>query len=462
MQEQKPQMSGQPVSQETLKRFRSIISGRILANGDDDYELSCALWNGMIRRKPALIAQCMSTDDVVKAVRFAREEGLQLSVRGGGHSAAGKALIDDGLVVDLSRMRDVHVDPDARIARAQGGATWAEFDAATHKHELATTGGLISSTGVGGLTLGGGFGWLMRSYGMSCDNLIGAELVTASGDVIEVSEAERPQLLWGLRGGGGNFGVVTRLDFRLHPVTNVLGGMIVHPIERAPEALRFYRQFNETTPRALTVYAAMMTDPDGNRIIAFICCYNGDPDEGREILQPLIEWGPPLVVDLNVMPYPTMQSMLDEGFPPGLPVYWRGDFIHSLTDEVIDTLVEKFGEVTSPLSALVVEQFGGACRDYGPEHSSFGHRDSDYNIAIISRWDDVSDSASHVNWARGVHDAIKPHASGVYVNYVGDGEAEDRVREAYGPEVYDRLARLKAEFDPENIFRSNQNIRPAS
>lgn len=461
MQKQNPQTSGQPVSNETLNRIRSVTSGRIIVYGDDDYEASCALWNGMIKRRPALIAQCESTDDVVKTVRFAREQGFPLSVRGGGHSAAGKAVIDDGLVIDLSRMRDVQVDPDARIAQAQGGATWADFDAATHEHELATTGGLISSTGVGGLTLGGGFGWLMRSCGMSCDNLVSAEVVTASGDIIEVSESSNPDLLWGLRGGGGNFGVVTRLDFQLHPVSTVLGGMIVHPIERAREALRIYREFNQTSPNSLTVYAGMMSDPDGNRIIAFICCYNGDPDEGRKILSPLIEWGPPLEVDLNPMPYPAMQSMLDEGFPPGIPVYWRGDFIQMLTDDVVETLVSKFDEVTSPLSALVVEQFGGASRDVSPAESAFPHRDADYNLAIISRWDDESDPDNHVNWARSVHEAIRPYSSGVYVNYVGFEEGEDRIRDAYGPETYDRLASLKAKYDPENVFWSNQNIKPS-
>jgi FAD/FMN-containing dehydrogenase len=446
---------------DALSELRESISGKVIMPDDEEYAASCLLWNGMIKRTPALIAQCRSAEDVVRAIRFARQQGMTVSVRGGGHSAAGKALVDDGLVVDLTQMRDVQVDPGQRIARAQGGATWADFDAATSAHGLATTGGLISSTGVGGLTLGGGFGWLMRSCGMACDNLMGAEVVTANGKILEVSETENAELLWGLRGGGGNFGVVTRLDFRLHSVDQVLGGMIVHPVDRAPEALRYYRQFAETTPRELTVYAALMTGPDGERIQAFICCYNGDPEEGREILKPLAEWGPPLMVDLNPMPYPAMQSMLDEGFPPGLPVYWRGDFIPKLTDEVIDTLTARFSEVTSPLSALVVEQFGGASRDFGPEHASFGHRDADFNIAIISRWDDESDPDSHVNWARSVHESVRPHSTGVYVNYVGYGEGEDRIRDAYGPDVYDRLARLKAEYDPENVFQSNQNIKPA-
>ncbi len=448
-------------SAQDIQQFRAGLAGTVLTPDDAGYPEGCALWNGMIKRKPALIAQCSSTDDVVKAVRFAREQGLALSVRGGGHSAAGKALVDDGLVVDLSRMRDVQVDPAQRVARAQGGSTWSEFDAAAHKHGLGTTGGMISTTGVAGLTLGGGFGWLMREFGMSCDNLIGAEVVTANGDVIEVNESQNADLLWGLRGGGGNFGVVTRLDMRLHPVDTVLGGMIVHPIDRASDALRAVREFNKTAPDALTIHTALMTDPDGNRIVAYVCCFNGDPDEGRNVLQPLIEWGPPVAVDLNPIPYPVMQTILDEGFPPGLNVYWTGDFIETLSDDVIETLVARFGEVTSPLSALVVEQFGGASRRVTAEDSAFVHRSADYNIAIISRWSDASDPDPHISWARGVRAAIAPHSAGVYVNYLGIEDGEDRVRAAYGTDAYARLAELKAKYDPENAFWSNQNIQPA-
>lgn len=445
---------------DALEGLRAQVSGSLIGPGDAEYPDACALWNGMIHRRPALIVKCASTGDVVAALQFARANGLEVSVRGGGHNAAGKALVDDGLVIDLSNMRDVQVDPAQRIARGQGGATWAEFDAATHEHGLATTGGLISSTGIAGLTLGGGFGWLTRSYGMACDNLVSAEVVTATGDVLNVSDDSNADLLWGLRGGGGNFGVVTRLDYELHPVNTVLGGMIVHPIDRARDALRVVRDFNQTSPDELTVYAAMMTDPDGNRVVAFIVCYNGDPDQGRKLIQPLIEWGPPVVVDVGPMPYPSMQSMLDEGFPPGLQVYWRGDFIQHLTDEVIDILVKQFANVTSPLSALVVEQFGGACRRVPPERTAFPHRSGDYNLAIVSRWDDPADPDRHVAWARETHDAIRPFSTGVYVNYVGN-EGEDRIRAAYGPETYDRLATLKAKYDPDNVFRSNQNIEPA-
>jgi FAD/FMN-containing dehydrogenase len=462
MQKEEERSSSVSIPADVIDSFRGRMAGRVLDPTDADYETSCAIWNGMIKRRPALIARPTSTADVVRAVEFARDQGIALSVRGGGHSAAGKALVDEGLVIDLSEMRAVDVDPENRIARAQGGATWAEFDAAAHMYGLGTTGGMISSTGVAGLTLGGGFGWLMRQYGMSCDNLVSAEVVTAAGNVIEVSSDENADLLWGLRGGGGNFGVVTRLDLKLHPVETVLGGMIVHPIDRAVEALRVVREFNKTSPEALTIHTGLMSDPEGNRIIAHICCYNGDPEEGREILKPLTEWGPPIAVDLNAIAYPTMQTMLDEGFPSGLNVYWTGDFIEELTDEVIETLAEKFSEVTSPLSALVVEQFGGASRRVTSEESAFVHRSADYNIAIISRWDDESEPDRHIAWAREVRAAVAPHSVGVYVNYLGYGDGADRVRHAYGPEIYDRLASLKAKYDPENFFRSNQNIKPAS
>lgn len=460
MSEGQTMATGAPMSDDQVQALRSALSGTLIRPEDAEYASACALWNGMIDKKPALFARCSDSRDIVAAVNFARDNGLQISVRGGGHNAAGKALVDDGLVIDLTAMRDVQVDPDNRTAEAQGGATWAEFDAATHAHGLATTGGLISSTGIAGLTLGGGFGWLMRSYGMACDNLIGAEVVTASGEIVNVSESENSDLLWGLRGGGGNFGVVTKFVYRLHPVHTVLGGMIVHPFERARDAMRHYRDFSQTAPDELTVYCPMMTSPDGDRIIAFIVCYNGDVERGQELIKPLLEWGPPLVADVGPMPYPQMQQLLDEGFPPGLQVYWRGDFVQTLTDDVIDTLVDQFEGVTSPLSALVIEQFGGASRRVPRDATAFVHREADYNLAIVSRWADPSEADRHIAWARDLHNAVLPHSAGAYVNYLGE-EGEDRVRAAYGPDVYDRLAELKAKYDPDNLFRVNQNIQPA-
>jgi len=435
------------------------MRGTVLQPGDVDYDQARAVWNGMIDRRPAAIARCTSVADVVAAVQVARDHGLLLAVRGGGHNAAGNAMCDDGLVIDLSAMRSVTVDPNMRTARVQGGATWADFDRATAEHGLATTGGAISTTGVAGLTLGGGLGWLMRSYGMACDNLRSVEIVTADGAVRRASQTEQPDLFWAVRGGGGNFGVVTEFEFQLHPVETVLGGMLVHPAERATEALRFLRTFNETAPDELTIFTGLMTSPDGMPIVAFIVCYNGTVEEGERVLAPLRAFGPPLADLIQPMPYVALQSMLDAGFPHGQQVYWRSDFVTQLTDEVIDTLVEQHRSITSPQSALLLEQLGGAVRRVGPEETAFVHRQADFNLAIIGVWTDPSENDRHIAWARGVHAAVTPFVHGTYVNYLGE-EGQDRVRAAYGDAVYDRLVAVKNRYDPTNLFRMNQNIRP--
>jgi FAD/FMN-containing dehydrogenase len=447
------------MSASTFDALRSSLDCALLQPGDQEYDQARAIWNGMIDRRPAAIVRCQSVADVVAAVNFARDQGMALAVRGGGHNAAGNALCDDGLVIDLSGMRAVSVDPEARTARAQGGATWGDFDRATAEHGLATTGGAISTTGVAGLTLGGGLGWLMRSYGMACDNLRSVEIVTADGEVRRASASEHPDLFWGVRGGGGNFGVVTEFEFQLHPVTNVLGGMLVHPVERATAAMQFLRDFHTTAPDELTVFAGLMTSPEGTPIFAFLVCYNGPIEEGERVLAPVRAFGPPIADMVEPMPYTALQSMLDEGFPAGMQVYWRSDFIQKLDDDVIDTLVEQFSGVTSPLSALVLEQFGGAVSRVARDATAFPHRQADFNLAIISRWTDPAEADRHIAWARGVHQAITPYTSGTYVNYLGN-EGEDRVRAAYGPDIYDRLVAVKNEYDPTNLFRLNQNIKP--
>ncbi len=445
----------------TWRELDTQIGGTVVYPGDADYDTTRALWNGMIDKRPAAIARCASTDDIVAAVNFARENGFALSVRGGGHNAAGNAVCDDGLVIYLSEMRSVRVEPGARLASAQGGATWADYDRATAEHGLASTGGAISTTGVAGLTLGGGLGWLMRSYGMACDNLRAVEIVTADGQVLRASDDEHPDLFWGVRGGGGNFGVVTEFTFQLHPVDTVLGGMLVHPAERATDALHFLREFHQTAPDELTIFTGLMTSPDGMPIVAFIVCYNGPIDEGERALAPLRAFGPPVADMVQPMPYVTLQGMLDEGFPKGIPVYWRSDFIKELTDEAITTLVEQYRQIASPLSALLLEQFGGAVRRVPVDATAFVHRQADFNLAIISRWTDPADADRNIAWARGVHTAIKPFASGTYVNYLGE-EGQDRVRAAYGDEVYDRLVAVKDRYDPNNLFRMNQNITPSA
>jgi FAD/FMN-containing dehydrogenase len=362
----------------------------------------------------------------------------------------------------LSSMKAVAVDPDARTARAQGGATWGDFDAATATHGLATTGGLISTTGVAGLTLGGGLGWLMRAYGLACDNLLSVEVVTADGRLVTASASENADLFWGLRGGGGNFGVATSFQFRLHPVRRVLAGMLVHPLERAGEVLRLYRAVTATAPDALTVFAPVMTTPEGAMVIALIVCYNGPIAEGEAAIARLREFAPALADTVQPMEYVELQRMLDEAFPHGLQVYWRSHFLTGLPDAAIDEIVERFAGVTSPLSTVIVEPMGGAVSRVGRDASAFDQRDAAYNLAIIARWTEPAEAGRHTAWARDMWEAMRPYACGVYVNYLGVGDGAERVRDAYGPAKYARLASLKAKYDPGNLFRLNQNIVPSS
>jgi FAD/FMN-containing dehydrogenase len=456
----RPIVSGLSLDEETVRSLSTSIRGTVLRPGDSGYDAACEVWNGMISRRPAFIVRCTTTDDVVAAVNFARDNNLLVAVRGGGHSAAGKAVCDDGLVIDMTAMRNVEVDAGNRRARVDGGATWADVDRATAMHDLATPGGLISTTGVGGLTLGGGLGWLMRSYGMACDNMVGATVVTASGEVVHTSESERPELLWGLRGGGGNFGVVTSFEFNLYPVSTVTAGMLVHPYDRARDVLRFYREFAANAPNSLTTFCGMMFTPDGDKIIALVVCFNGSLEEAESVLGPVRSFGPPLADTIEEVRYVDFQSSMDEGFPPGMQVYWRSDFLDDLSDDAIDAMIAHFDNVTSPLSVVMLEQFGGAVKDVPAGATAFPHRSSDYNLAIISRWEDPTEADTHIGWTRKLHDAITPFASGVYVNYLSD-EGEDRIRAAYGTATYDRLADLKMRYDPDNLFQLNQNIKPA-
>ncbi|MGE3272930.1 MAG: FAD-binding oxidoreductase [Chloroflexota bacterium] len=445
-----------------IESLRASLGGPLLQAGDDGYEDARHTFNAMIDRRPALIARCMAPGDVVKAVRFAREHDLLVSVRGGGHNVAGNAVCEGGLMIDLTLMKGIMVDPSARTVRAQAGLTWREFDRECQAFGLATTGGAVSSTGIAGLTLGGGFGWLGRGYGMACDNLLSADVVLADGSLVKASATEHPDLFWGLKGGGGNFGIVTSFEYRLYPVGPVLGGMLVYPFERAKEILQIFRDFNASAPDEMTAFAAMMTSPEGAKIIAIIVCYNGPIEQGEALLKPLRENTSPVADLIAPMPYEQQQTLLDDGFPFGLQNYWKSEFLKSLPDEAIDVLLQGVSAVPSPLSAVVLEQFGGAYRRVGPEETAFSHRDWDYNMLIVSRWTDVAESQQHIQWARDIWQSVQPFASGgVYVNYLEPGqEGTDRIRAAYGPN-YARLAALKKTYDPTNFFRLNQNIRPA-
>ena len=437
------------------------FDGRLIRPDSAEYDAARTVWNAMIDRRPACIAVCRSVADVRRSIQFARAHNLTIAIRGGGHNAAGLSSCDGGLVIDLREMRDITVDPARKIARAGGGATWADFDKATAAHGLAATGGAVSSTGIAGLTLGGGLGWLMRSCGLACDNMIAADVVTADGRVVRASASENPDLFWALRGGGGNFGVVTSFEFQLHEVSTVLGGMLIYPLDRAPDVLHLYREVTRSAPDPLTVFAAMMHTPDGVPVVALAMCYNGPAAEGEKAIAMIRAFGAPIAGEVGPIPYTALQSMLDAGFPSGLQVHWRSEFAAALPDALIDALVRSFRNVKSPLSAILIEQFGGAVRRVADNATAFDQRDAAYNVVIVSRWVSRDDATSNVQWARATSDAAKPFGTGrVYVNYIGAGEGPERVRASFRPEKFTRLAAIKRKYDPENVFRMNQNIPP--
>ena len=406
------------VQASTFQAFQASMRGTLIRPGDASYEIARKTWNGMIDKHPALIARCTGVADVITAVRFARDHDLLVAVRGGGHSLPGFSVCEGGMVIDLSLMKGIRVDPDKRTAVAQAGLTWGDYDRETQVFGLASTGGVISTTGIAGLTLGGGIGWLMRKYGLACDHLRSVDLVTADGQCLTASIMEHPDLFWGLRGGGGNFGIATSFEYQLQPVGPVLAGMIIHPIDRAREVLRFYRDFTPTVPDNLTTYVFMLTTPEGVPVVAMMCCYCGDLAAGEQVLQPLRTFGPPLADEVKPMPYQALQSLLDDAYPAGLYSYYKSHYISRLSDELIDTMVDAFVRVASPLSALGFEQFGGAVSRVGVEDTAFLHRGVAYDIAIFEEWADPATSAVNMQWVREVAAMTEPFATGgVYVNF---------------------------------------------
>ena len=455
-----------------LELLRESLQGVVIAPGDDSYDEARAIWNGMIDRRPACVARCTGVADVVSAVRFARERELLVAVRSGGHGVGGQAICDGGLVIDVSPMKGIRVDPRARTARAEAGVLWGELDRETQLHGLATVGGIVTHTGIAGLTLGGGIGWLMRKHGATVDNLISVDLVTADGDLLTASEDENPDLFWGVRGGGGNFGIVTSFEYRLHPVGPVLlAGPIFHPFEEAGQVLRFYRDFIAAAPDELTTIFDLSVAPEvpflpedvhGKPIVMVGACYAGAPEDGIEAVRPLKEFGTPIADLLEPKPYTALQSMFDPLVPHGWHRYWKSVELPPLTDAAIDTLVEHAAAVTSPKSYCIVFQLGGALARVRKDTTAYCQRDAAHNVNINAVWtpDDV-EGERHVGWAREFFSAMQPPAGGrVYVNFLGD-EGADRVRQAYGPRQFERLARLKQTYDPTNFFRMNQNISPA-
>jgi FAD/FMN-containing dehydrogenase len=447
------------------------FSGELLLPTGPGYDTARGLWNGAIDRRPACIARCTGVADVVAAVRFARERGLLVAVRSGGHGVAGHAVCDGGLVIDLSPMKGITIAPQAKTARAQAGVLWGELDRETQLFGLATVGGIVTHTGIAGLTLGGGIGWLMRKYGATVDNLLSVDLVTADGDFMTASERVNPDLFWGVRGGGGNFGIVTSFEYRLHPVgPTVLAGPIFHPLEDAPQVLRFYREFAASAPDELTTIFELSVAPPvsflpqdvhGKPIVMVGACYAGTPDDGTDVVRPLKEFGRPIIDLLEPKPYLALQSMFDPAVPHGWHRYWKAVELPLFTDEAIDTLVEHASAQTSPKSYCIVFQLGGAVNRVGAEETAYGQRDAAHNVNINAVWTvDDPEPERHIAWARNFFEALQPHASGrVYVNFLGD-EGQERVRAAYGERNYARLARLKRVYDQTNLFRLNQNIRP--
>jgi FAD/FMN-containing dehydrogenase len=450
------------VDSQALAELTDQISGRVLRPSDDGYEDARRVHNGVIDRRPAVIVRCRSAADAAATVRFARSSGLDICVRGGGHNVAGRAVADDAVMIDLAEMKGVSLDPESRTVRAEGGLTWSELNGTAAEHGLAVTGGAISTTGIAGLTLGGGLGWLMAKYGLAADNVLDIELVTADGETLEVNAESHPDLFWALRGGGGNFGVATTFTYALHPLEMVTGGLIAHPIDAAGEMLRFYRDQLADCPDDLTVFAGLVHAPDGSglKLSALIVFHTGSPEQAESDLAPFKEWGSPAMVEVGPMPYPVMNTLLDEGYPAGLQNYWLSSFTDGLPDALIDTAVERFASVPSPMSAIVFEHFHGAVTRVDVTETAVPHRQEGWNMLLPSVWTDPAAGDENIAWTRDTYAALSEHLAGRrWLNYLGDDQGSDAVRAAYGPN-YERLLEVKRKYDPDNVFHHNHNIVP--
>ena len=445
-----------------VRELAGRVSGPVLTPDDPGYDAARAVHNGLVDRRPAVIVRCRSTGDVVAALGLARSTGLEVSVRGGGHNVAGRAVTDGGVMIDLAEMKQVVIDPVRATATAEGGVLWSELNDAAAGHGLAVTGGAVSTTGIAGLTLGGGLGWLMGRHGLAADNLRGAQVVTATGEVLDVDAGSHPDLFWALRGGGGNFGVVTSFTYRLHPLRTVVGGLIAHPLDAAPAMLRFYREATSRASDDLTVFAGLVHAPDGSgaKLAAMVVCHAGDAEQAERELAPFRTWGSPLVVQVGEMPYPVMNTILDAGFPDGALNYWLSSFTRGLPDELIDLAVERFASVPSSMSSLLLEHFHGAVTRVGVTETAVPHREPGWNLLLPSVWTDAAETEANIRWTRETFAALRPHfGAGRWLNYLGDDQADDAIRAAYGPNFH-RLRDVKRRYDPGNVFRLNHNIAP--
>ncbi len=436
--------------------LRARLHGSLTLPGDPGYDERRRVFNAMIDRRPAAIAHCADTDDVVTVVNVGRQNGIPLSVRGGGHGVSGHCVVDDGLMIDLTPMKGIEVDVDRRVATAQPGLRLGEFVLATERFGLVSPTGTVSDTGLAGLTLGAGFGYLNGRFGLAIDNLVGAEVVTADGNVLHASADEHPDLFWALRGGSGNFGVVTAFELRLHPLPQVLGGMLIHPFPRAAEVLRFYRDAAAAAPDDLTLYAALLTAPDGNQAVGIVACWCGEMGEGERVLAPIRAFGPPIADMIQPMPYSTMNTLTDAAIPPGARHYWKQNLLRELTDDAIDTIIDHVGQVPSPRTVVLIDHVHGAASQVASEATAFPHRDTPHGLVMLSMWDDPADDQTNIGWTRSLAAATRPFATGgAYVNESWD----EKPRAAFGAN-YDRLVQVKNRYDPANLFRHNTNISP--
>jgi len=456
-----------------IDKFSTILHGQLILPGDPGYNDARKVWNGMIDKHPALIVRCADEADVVAAINFARTQELLVAVRGGGHNVAGFGTCDEGIVIDLSLMKNIEVDAIAHTAHAQAGLTWGEFDKEAQAHSLATTGGLVSTTGIAGFTLGGGFGWLVRKYGLTVDNLLSVDMVLANGQRLTASASENADLFWGVCGGGGNFGVVTSFHYRLHDVGPVVyGGAVFYPVEKAREFLQFYREWTPTMPDELSTMVAFITAPPepfiskelvGTPMIVLALCYTGSTDEGEQAVRPLRTFTQPEIDHIGQVPYLKLQTMFDATAPKGIHSYWKTEYVNDLSDDAINVLVKHSAKMKSlsPFTAVHIHHWGGAIRRADKDSTAFAHRDAHYVLNVVGLWMEHENADKHIAWTRDFSQAIQPFSTGqVYLNFLGD-EGAARVKAAYGDKRYERLVALKNKYDPANLFRLNQNIRPS-
>jgi FAD/FMN-containing dehydrogenase len=457
------------IAEETTGKLRSKVKGRIVLPADPDYDKVRTLWNAMIDRRPAVIVQCADAGDVPHAIAFARDNGLEISIRGAGHNIAGNAICDNGLMIDFSRMKTVRVDAPERRAYVEPGATLADFDEEVQKHGLATPVGINSTTGISGLTLGGGFGWLTRKYGTTIDNLISADVITADGKKVRASESENADLFWAIRGGGGNFGVITQYEFKLHPVgPEILAGLLVFPFEQAKRVLTQYRESIETTPEDLNVWAVLRQAPPlpflpkdvhGKEVVILALFYSGDITQGKRLIEPLRDFGDLHGEQIGVQPYTQWQKAFDPLLTPGARNYWKSHNLTVLSDGGLDTMIEFAGRMPSPQCEIFIGLLAGAANRVPADSMAYANRDAKFVLNVHARWDNAADDKRCIGWARDFFESSAPYASGsVYVNFM-TGDEVDRIAAAYGAN-YERLVQIKRKYDPENIFHLNQNIKP--